>query len=563
MAPGATLPLIYVERAATHLAGPLDVDTYQAGADLLVAPATLGAGATITSVGAPTSLLGGCAGASPATADVRGPEVSRDGETVAFAMRLSAADPFGLWTVNVDGSGCSRVTPPVPAQSGILIHNIDPTWSPDGAYLVFASTRGAAGPTLSRKYLVPQTDLWRMRLDGSELEQLTFLTNAEVNPQFLREGRLIMTTEKVSSGFYQLAGRRINWDRTDYHPLLGQRAQSQYASLDDLAATLPSVDFAQATDIREAANGDLLFVLSDEGVRGGAGALAIFNRSIGPFEAGRVAESPGYLKSMQIVDPAATGRAGSASVGAYRTPFGLPDGHIMTSYAAGFSGDLSTATSFDWDIVAVDPRTGARTTLVGGPGAQTDAVLAYRMPARSEFLNRPQLVFGGSVSGDPARAVAYFPDAPMIFTVLTANLRRGRPVDEFRRATQLAIYLEQPALPGSSVGPNGVFESRVLVGRAPLAADGSVKVDVPAGKGVVLALEDDAGAPVVSMVEEHQLGPGEHISLGVRESLFNAGCGGCHGSVSGSELDVAVSPDILTGASQSLSQNATPVVIGN
>ncbi|HET9991564.1 MAG TPA: hypothetical protein VFQ65_23705, partial [Kofleriaceae bacterium] len=76
----------------------------------------------------------------------------------------------------------------------------------------------------------------------------------------------------------------------------------------------------------------------------------------------------------------------------------------------------------------------------------------------------------------------------------------------------------------------------------------------------------------VRMSEEHQLGPGELISMGVRETttntagatvqLFDAVCGGCHGSVSGHELDVVVTPDALTGASQSISQLAQPANIG-
>jgi hypothetical protein len=40
-------------------------------------------------------------------------------------------------------------------------------------------------------------------------------------------------------------------------------------------------------------------------------------------------------------------------------------------------------------------------------------------------------------------------------------------------------------------------------------------------------------------------------------------CAGCHGSVTGHELDVTVTPDALTGASASASQNADPKTIGN
>jgi hypothetical protein len=48
----------------------------------------------------------------------------------------------------------------------------------------------------------------------------------------------------------------------------------------------------------------------------------------------------------------------------------------------------------------------------------------------------------------------------------------------------------------------------------------------------------------------------------VKGSLFDAVCGGCHGSISGREIDVAPTPDALTGASQSLSQTAIPTTIG-
>ena len=230
---------------------------------------------------------------------------------------------------------------------------------------------------------------------------------------------------------------------------------------------------------------------------------------------------------------------------------------------AAYTASIATGA---FDLVAVNPRTGARRSLVTNAGAgklRVDAVLALKTPDRPLYFNHRQLVFGGSIGDDPARSVVHMPDAPLIFTLLTGNLRRGRPVDAFRAARYLAIYSEGlcPAA-GCSPGGNGIYESRQLLGSAPLAEDGSVKIVVPSATGVVLELQDGDHRSIVKMTEEHQLGPGEQISMGITAPLFNAVCGGCHGSISGHELDVSVTPDALTGASVSKSALASPIPIG-
>ncbi|MGE5184299.1 MAG: hypothetical protein ACM31C_19655 [Acidobacteriota bacterium] len=554
MGQGDTVNLVYVTRPAGQAAGRLEFDTFQGGADLKVVQATFGAnfGQQLAVTGTAQSLLGNCGlGASP---DIGLPDVANDGDSVAFAGRASASVPWSIYRVSIASGTCTQVTP----ASG-MIHNFDPAWSPDGAYIVFASTRGkpGVGPTLSRKRFLPQSDLWRINVADSSVQQMTFLSNSEIRPHFMREGRITMTTEKASDGFYQLSGRRENWDLTDYHPLLAQRASSLYA--DDTTnpmAIKPSVNYSSATDIREGDDGNFMLIASDVGMDGkpvlpgGAGALATFNRSIGPFEYGR--SDPGFFQSMRVLgDPAATGHSG-ASVG-YRSPFYLPDGEILVSYA--------TLPGLAWKVVAVDPRTGAQSDVIANG---VDAVVAYKYPARTTYANRRQLVFGGSVDpSDTSHAVIHMPDAPMVFTVLTGNLRRGRPVDAFRTAKQLAVYTEGMCpSSGCTANTNGIYQNRQLLGSAPLADDGSVRVKVPSGTGVVLELQDGNGKPVVTMAEEHQLGPGEQISMGISQKLFDAVCGGCHGSVSGHELDVVVTPDALTGASASSSQFATPVSIG-
>ncbi len=553
MGDGDPVDIVYVDRPAPT-AGRLEFDTFEGGADLVrVTTQFTGANQQIQPVAASsaTSLLGGCGlGASP---DVQAPDVANDGNRVAFAARSSASEPLGIFVVTLSTGACQRVTPAAPDSNGLHVHNFDPAWSPDGNYLVFASTRGASGATRSRQRFLPQSDLWRIPMSGSTAtgpaEQMTFLSNSEIGPQFMREGRVTMTTEKVSAGFYQLSGRRLNWDLTDYHPLLAQRKDSPYGDPADPSVMRPSIGYSAATDIREGVDGSFLLILSQTGTNGApvtpgaAGALAVFNRSIGPFESGRT--DGGYLRSLKILDAAAV----------YRGPTSLPDGTIM----------VSRRTGAQFDLVSVNPRipSDIRTLVTGGTRSKVDAQLVYRFPARPLYINRRQLVFGGSVGSDPTKAVVHMPNAPLLFTLLTGNLRRGRPMDAFAAARSVVVYGEAPCpTSGCTANVDGVYQNRVALGRVELASDGSMKTELPPQRGLVFELQDKDKKPIVTMTEEHQLGPGENITMGVSETLFDAVCGGCHGSISGVELDVNVTPDALTGASVSKSALAAPSVPG-
>jgi hypothetical protein len=564
---GDTIPVVYVDRPAGQAAGRLEFDTFQAGAELRVVTGTFGAsyGRDLTVANATqASLSASCGlGANP---DIGRPSVKNDGDTVAFAGRAAASAGWRIYTVSIASKACAQVN----TGSTGSISDFDPAWSPDGSYLVFASTRGKANSASETRVAArPQSDIWRMQMPAGTPEQVTVLSNSEVNPQMMREGRITMSTEKASDGFYQVSGRRINWDLTDYHPLLAQRAQSAYTSTTDLTALNPSIGYSQATDIREGADGSFMVILSDSmnGVpvlKGGAGALAIFNRSIGPFEQGR--GDAGYLPAVRMLgNGGETGHSGATA--GFRNPAPLPDGHILVSHA--------TLPNLAWDVVALDPRTNTSRSLgiAQTNGAVVDAVLAYKYPARVLYANRRQLVFGGAAAADDvSHAILYMPDAPMLFTLLTGNLRRGRPVDLFRKAKYLVVYSEGMCPAGGPCArtTNGIFESRTMIGKVALADDGSVKVRVPAQQGMIFELQDEAGTSIVKMTEEHQLGPGEMISMGVRQTitsattgetvhLFDAVCGGCHGSVSGKETDIVVTPDALTGASSSMKQTADPV----
>ena len=219
-----------------------------------------------------------CAALAGKDVDVRGPEWSYDGAKVIFAARPGAASGLDLWELDVAGGTCKQLTSDAGRLvNGVRLHNFDPVYAPDGS-VVFASTRAG---TVTLKRFLPNSDLFRVTapaLDFGNPQQMTFLLNSELSPAFMQDGRVTMTTEKATAEFYQLSGRRINWDLTDYHPLLAQRATSTDTFSPDVH---PSVGYQQATEIREGLDRNFILILSDAPADGavnhGGGGGALYN----------------------------------------------------------------------------------------------------------------------------------------------------------------------------------------------------------------------------------------------------------------------------------------------
>ncbi len=571
LAPGASLPLIYVERPAdSHRF--IDFANYRPGADLLRRDVVLGAALALGAPGAATSLLDTCPGVdgTRTAIDVRGPEVSFDGLRVAFALRTSAAGGFNLFEVGVDGSGCRQVTTDGgTTANGILIHNLDPYYVMDKdkvEWVVYASSRGGpSGPIRTPKHLLTGLDLWREPIEGGAAEQMTFLRGVEAQPSIMRNGQLTMVKEKASNDFYQVAGRRLNWDLSDYHPLLANRNQNFQGRGGYIPGTEPddlivrdSIGYGQATEIRQALNGNFLVIFADRDTYGEGGALGTFNRSVGPMEVGRT--DPSFVRSLELL-PGPTGRGGSAT-GAYRSPFPLLDGSALVSYAPDV--DPAQTSPVDYDLYIVDLHSGERVPFLAGAGSQVEAILAYRRPP-SKPLRLPQT---GEGESSPEIAQVHFPDLPLLATILDSNNRRGREVESMRTAKEVRFFAQDPppaecttptACASSMVGPEAVYEARRELGVAPVESDGSVYALVPAGQALFFELVDGDGQVLFRLREEFQFGPNEVIGIGVPATSFNTMCGGCHGSISGRELEVAVEPDAVTGASKTVARELDPV----
>jgi hypothetical protein len=459
-------------------------------------------------------------------------------------------------------------------DNGELVHNFDPAFAPDGR-IVFASTRGNIMNTDAFSYAGPQrtpadpsrvnANLYIRELDG-KIRQLTFLSNQEILPSFMRDGRLIFSAEKREPDFYQLAGRRMNLDGADYHPLFGQRS---------------TIDYTQLTDVVELADKNLAFILSDKGAERSAGALAIVNRSVGVDQLSQTASDftvdpsavaapskPFYQHSLKIVDPAATGKL-TGTTGAYRNPSPLPNGNLLVSYAP-------TVTALDafsgkFDVVVVNPQTGVRTTLISdGTRDCLWPAAIYAKPNFGVFASRQDEANAATHIGEGTNARVTILDVGVLGSLLFQNTRSGR---QLVSQSAVRVYENLPPDPGVTDYASGgayvttdaygqLYARRQLLGSVPVLADGSAGVLLPGGVPISLELNaklaTDGGAAAHQQREEMQFYPGEDSRQSFRRKFFNGLCGGCHGSVSGREIELAVKPDILTEASQVAARDAAP-----
>jgi hypothetical protein len=580
--------IVFVRRAPAPLPDtPQDYGTFAPGAELVRVAATQDAATGLVTVAAEDSLSALC-GLTPATSEVRRPSVSWDGTKIAFSARKSAAEPFQVYIIEgttcavddaiaapaVDDNGSSVPT------NGELVHNFDPAFSADGR-LVFASTRGnVTNPQGFVGYEGPQrtpADPSKLNsnlyvLENGKIRQLTFLLNQELLPNFMRDGRLIMTAEKRQPGFYQLAGRRMNLDGGDYHPLFGQRG---------------TIGFNQFTEVVELSDKNLAAIVSERGATHGAGTLALINRSIGidqrsTDEADYVQDAAAigfpnqkfYQHSIRILDAAATGRLGDTQ-GAYRSPSPLPNGDVLVSYA----GNVVALDNFsgNFDIVAMNVTTGERQPLVMGPQDEIWAAAIYPRASIGVFGSRLDEANGATqiVNDDEHRTVSdiTFLDFPLVSSLMFQNTRSGRYMP---RSPQIlrGIWESLPPTGATSFadadskfvtndefGP--LYVRRRLLGSPALHEDGSLGIRVRGGAPLLFEVLTELNGELEPTPhfqrEEMQFYPGEVGRQGFRRDLFNGMCGGCHGSLSGMENEIAVNPDILTQASDVTARGKAPV----
>jgi hypothetical protein len=559
--------IVYVQRPPpTGSDRPQDFDVFAGGASLHIAVVTPSPGGGLT-LGADQALdLSACGLGSGS--DFRRPAVSWDAATIAFAARPTADVPLAIYTMNADGTGCTKqpdIANHPATENGLLEHDFDPAFSPPGSdgvqRIVFASTRGNlvsdafdyTGPQVTPADLTkPNANLYVLDGPGSPLRQLTWQLNMERLPSFMQDGRLIFTAEKREKDFYELALRRQNLDGGDYHPLYAQRA---------------SIGYTEATYVAELSHKDFVTIFSNQNAQHGAGALAVFNRSIGvDFTSPNAAD---YPIDPTVIDPSAPSSPEPnfflhslrvvATDGSYTSPSALPDGEVLVSFG---SGDPSTFGG-DYDLYVLDPVSGNKTKLLGDAmTAEVEAVAVYPRVNKGVFSSTPDEPNGHTEirASDPNADITVL-DMPVLASLVFQNTPTGRLVEADLKSFEVYEDLPPVLSPSPDCSANSVQDAfgqvcirRRLLGAVPVLSDGSAHFRIPGGLPIVLHLGDDAESTRMNLPrwqrEEMTFLPGEYTHQSFPGAFFNNLCAGCHAPISGHPIDGSLRPDFLTQASQ-------------
>ena len=106
------------------------------------------------------------------------PRVSPDGRRIVF-VRKDSSGKEQLWSMQIDASGLTQL-------SNGTSNDKDPSWHPNGRYIVFASDEAAPG---SKAY---DYNIWIMSTDGTRRERLTENASHDDAPTFERRGKNII-----------------------------------------------------------------------------------------------------------------------------------------------------------------------------------------------------------------------------------------------------------------------------------------------------------------------------------------------------------------------------------
>lgn len=515
--------IVFASRTVDALGDPLDPIRFEPGGDLM----TLVPGTPSGTLRNLTSDLTNGVG------DVSDPEVflqtGEDQFRVVFAMRTNSGDRWHVYEVEVSADG-TRLSAPVQLTCGSS-NEVDPQYLPDGR-IVFSSDRPGHLDEYERRrstvlHMLDRTQpalSTQPSCDSGEIVQLSFNQSHDRNPIILRDGTIAFSRWEHLGGENKFPLFFMEPDGTD--PFVKFGSHSGVNSF---------------LDVRELEDGQMIGTMMPLTGTFEGGAIGVLNVAA---EADNSNTSSLQLTGTQVIP---TGREAS-DVGRYYNAYPVPDGtdRYLVSYSTGKvvedmededTGEVTEGEEPRYGIWMLNTGDGTLRP-IKVPDASTERVYVepvplMAVPATHIPTAKPQKVanresFG--TTGVLAAASVYDSEANRALSdgVLGVTIpRTGGNIDfsslvgnpALQVVKQVRIVQAVPSQPGVGVEDMGLteFERQKILGYAPVAADGSFRVTVPADTSLTLHVVDAEGRSFKVKENWLQVRPGE-----------NRTCNGCH-----------------------------------
>lgn len=406
---------------------------------------------------------------------VRDPEVHFDGRRILVSYRRDRADDYHIYELGADGSGPRQLT------VGSQVADIDPMYLPNGD-IIFASTRD---PKVCACNVHRQANLFRMDADGRHLRQVSGNTLFDGHPSLLPDGRVLYSRwEYVDKHFGPAQGLwTMNPDGTNHAVYYGNNAWWPGAILDGRAVP----------------GGELVIATLGSCHAPPFGEIALIDRRVGfdgqepivrSWPAGPVSRN-GYDHVWEL--PLR-----------YEDPCPLSDKYFLASRTIGGPEDhygLYLLDVFGNEVlVHQDSDRGCFDPMPLAPRKRPPTIpdgVAYGSPEGTFFV---QDVYSGTgMEAVPRGSVKWL-------RMVESPPKRFISGGDFENGARQA-----PAMNWSDV------VNKRIIGRVPVAKDGSAHFRAPADRFLFFQLLDEDGMMIQSMRSGTILMPGE-----------TRGCVGCH-----------------------------------
>ena len=375
------------------------------------------------------------------------PSLSFDAKRVLFAGKRDRQSRWRIWEVGLDGRDLRAVSPEEQeARSPIYATTLFTLDSPEPWFtLVYVARENS----INEAGRAAASSLYNVKLDGTELRRLTYNPNYNFDPYQMWDGRVIYAAERYPGepgaqigrvGLYSV--NIVGTEMVRYGGEAGRRIQR-----------MPC-----ATDQRL-----VVFVESDEATRDGAGQLACVRKQRPHTTYRRLTTDPASLylhpapwrgNELLVSRRPASGQATcgvcrfDADTGECETVFDSPDYHDVQA-----------------QVVRPRPWPDGHSTVVEPAKFTTGTLYAMNCYDAAEAM-LPHLSKG---------------------TFKRVRVIEGMPAPSGETSADSPASL--PA-PGNAKGP---FVARRILGEAPIEADGSFHLEVPADTPLLLQTLDERG----------------------------------------------------------------------